>query len=301
MRMEKALWPHSELKNHVKLARFTSWRVGGPAERLFQPSSKEDLVGFLAALPEREPLTLLGLGSNVLVRDGGVPGTVILTSGLRRLFLEQGRIYVEAGVPCAHVARFCLEHGLSGGEFLAGIPGSFGGALAMNAGAFGGETWDWVEEVETADRHGKVYRRSRCEYQVGYRNVQGPAGECFLAAWLRFAPGDPEAGRWRIRHLLTQRYKTQPMGWPSCGSVFKNPEGEKAGRLIEVCGLKGKRIGLAKISEVHANFILNLGGAQAADIEALICLAQAEVQVRFGIRLEPEVKILGVGGRNETD
>ncbi|GAB6067075.1 UDP-N-acetylmuramate dehydrogenase [Methylothermus subterraneus] len=281
----------------VRLAELTSWRVGGMAERLFRPADKDDLKRFLSALPAEEPLTLLGLGSNVLVRDGGLPGTVILTSSLRGLSaLVEGRVYVEAGVPCARLARFCAGLGLAGAEFLAGIPGTVGGALAMNAGAFGGETWDWVEAVETVDRYGKTYLRRREAYEVGYRRVQGPAGEYFLAAWMRFVPGDPEAGLRRIRELLARRSQTQPTGWPSAGSVFKNPAEEKAGRLIEACGLKGKRIGGAEISRRHANFILNLGGAKAADIEALIWLAKEEVERRFGIELEPEVRILGKAG-----
>lgn len=281
---------------NVRLSQLTSWRVGGPAERLFWPADKDDLKRFLSVLPATEPLTWLGLGSNVLVRDGGVPGTVVVTSRLRGLSLVEGRVYVEAGVPCAHLARFCASSGLAGAEFLAGIPGTVGGALAMNAGAFGGEIWDWVEAVETVDRYGKTHLRSREAYEVGYRRVQGPAGEYFLAAWMRFVPGDPEAGLRRIRELLARRSQTQPTGWPSAGSVFKNPAEEKAGRLIEACGLKGKRIGGAEISRRHANFILNLGGAKAADIEALICLAKEEVERRFGIELEPEVRILGKAG-----
>lgn len=291
-------WIRGRLHAQVPLARFTSWRVGGPAQRLFQPADKDDLVSFLSALPEDEPLTFLGLGSNVLVRDGGVPGTVIVTAGkLRRVFLEDGLIYVEAGVPCAHLARFCSVHGLSGAEFLAGIPGTMGGALAMNAGAFGGETWRWVEQVEVVNRYGRLHLRTGQEYEIGYRSVRGPLDEYFLAAWLRFQPGDVTVGKLRVRQLLTHRSQTQPIGWPSCGSVFKNPPGDKAGRLIEACGLKGKQIGGARISEMHANFIINTGGATAADIEALIWLAQAMVKDRFGIELEPEVRILGVRGK----
>ncbi len=294
-------WILGQVHAGVPLARLTSWRVGGPAQRLFQPADKGDLVRFLGTLPEDEPLTFLGLGSNVLVRDGGVPGTVILTAGrLRRIFLEEGLIYVEAGVPCAHLARFCGVHGLSGAEFLVGIPGTVGGALAMNAGAFGGEIWDWVEAVETIDRQGCLHRRARQEYEIGYRSVKGPSDEYFLAAWLRFQPGDIEAGRLRVRELLTRRSQTQPLGWPSGGSVFKNPPGDKAGRLIEACGLKGKQIGGARIAERHANFILNTGGATAADIEALIQLAQAMVKNQFDIELELEVRILGVREGNEA-
>ncbi len=283
------------LMENVSLAGFTTWRVGGAAQRLFRPADREDLVQFLSTLADDEPLTWLGLGSNVLVRDGGVPGTVIITaSRLRALMLKDQRVYVEAGVPCAHVARFCSLHGLSGAEFLAGIPGTMGGALAMNAGAFGGETWVWVDEVETIDRHGTIRRRRPADYRIGYRSVQGPEGEYFLAAWLRLQRGDIEAGQRRIRELLARRNRTQPTRWPNCGSVFKNPPGESAARLIEACGLKGRTIGGAKISELHANFIINTGGATATDIERLIELARAEVEARFGIQLQLEVRIIGV-------
>ncbi len=284
------------LERRVPLAGFTTWRVGGPAERLFRPADRADLVRFLQYLPESEPLTWLGLGSNVLVRDGGVPGTVIVTAkrlGDMRLAAD-GRVYAAAGVPCAHVARFCSLHGLGGTEFLAGIPGTFGGALAMNAGAFGGETWVWVDEVETIDRHGWIHRRSPGEYRIGYRRVEGPPGEWFLGAWLKLQRGDIGAGQRRIRELLARRNRTQPTRWPNCGSVFKNPPGEHAARLIEACGLKGRQIGGARISEQHANFIVNTGTATATDIETLIELARTEVEARFGITLELEVRIIGV-------
>ncbi|BCX80716.1 UDP-N-acetylmuramate dehydrogenase [Methylomarinovum caldicuralii] len=284
------------LEYRVPLASFTTWRVGGPAERLFKPADRDDLIRFLRRLPPDEPLTWLGLGSNVLVRDGGVPGTVIIAAkrlGDMRLEAD-GRVYVEAGVPCAHVARFCSLHGLGGTEFLAGIPGTFGGALAMNAGAFGGETWVWVDEVETLDRRGRVQRRSPREYRVGYRRVEGPPGEWFLGAWLKLQRGDIGTGQRRIRELLARRNRTQPTRWPNCGSVFKNPPGEHAARLIEACGLKGRQIGGARISQQHANFIINTGTATAADIENLIELARAEVEARFGIVLELEVRIIGV-------
>ncbi len=285
-----------ELLYDAPLAGFTTWRVGGPARCLFRPEGREDLIDFLAALSPREPVTWLGLGSNVLVRDGGVPGVVIVTAGrLRSMSLEKdGRIHVEAGVPCAHVARFCSLHGFGGAEFLAGIPGTMGGALAMNAGAFGGETWTWVDEVETVDRYGVVRRRKPDDYRVGYRRVEGPEGEYFLAAWLRLQPGEIQSGQQRIRELLARRNRTQPTRWPNCGSVFKNPSGDSAARLIEACGLKGRRIGGAKISQLHANFIINTGGARASDIERLIALARQAVLERFGIGLELEVRIIGV-------
>ncbi len=285
-----------ELSYESPLANFTTWRVGGPAQCLFRPLNRADLIDFLTVLPPTEPVTWLGLGSNVLVRDGGVPGVVIVTaSHLRSMSLDKdGRIYVEAGVPCAHVARFCSLHGLGGAEFLAGIPGTMGGALAMNAGAFGGETWTWVDEVETVDHLGVVRRHKPDDYQIGYRRVEGPAGEYFLAAWLRLQPGDIQSGQRRIRELLARRNRTQPTRWPNCGSVFKNPTGDSAARLIEACGLKGRQMGGAKISELHANFIINTGGAKAADIERLIDLARQEVRLRFGIELELEVRIIGV-------
>jgi len=284
-----------ELRYDASLAGFTTWRVGGPAECLFRPLDRQDLIAFLSTLPRTTPLTWLGLGSNVLVRDGGVPGVVIVTaSRLRAMALEEdGRIYVEAGVPCAHVARFCSVHGQAGAEFLAGIPGTMGGALAMNAGAFGGETWTWVDEVETLDREGTVRRRKPQDYEVGYRKVRGPQGEYFLGAWLRLQAGDIDSAQRRIRELLARRNRTQPTRWPNCGSVFKNPPGEAAAHLIEACGLKGQRIGGAKISEMHANFIINSGGATASDIERLIELARETVKARFAIELELEVRIIG--------
>lgn len=277
------------------LADYTSWRVGGPADRLYLPADSEDLLNFLRRLPTDEPLFWLGLGSNLLVRDGGMRGTVVATrnrlKAIRRI--DDTRIFVEAGVPCALVARFCAERGLSGAEFLAGIPGTLGGALAMNAGAFGGETWPLVEKLLVANRGGYTRERAHNAYTVGYRSVQGPADEWFLGAWLALAPGGGESGRERIRELLARRAATQPTNQPSCGSVFRNPPGDHAARLIEACGLKGERIGDACVSEKHANFIVNLGNARARDIEALIVRVQERVRRLHGIELIPEVRIVG--------
>lgn len=280
---------------HEPLASYTSWRVGGRAERFYRPADRQDLLRFLHTLPVEEPLLWLGLGSNVLIRDGGVRGTVICTvNRLPTMRMEGERVYAEAGVPCAHVARFCSVHGLTGMEFLAGIPGTLGGALAMNAGAFGSETWNWVEAVETVDRNGEIHRRQPGEYQISYRNVQGPvAEEWFLAAWLRPHPGDIEEGQRRIRELLARRKKTQPTRWPNGGSVFKNPPNDHAARLIESCHLKGLQIGGAKVSELHANFIVNTGNASANDIETLIETIRAEVRHQRGIELELEIQIVG--------
>lgn len=277
------------------LARYTSWKVGGPAERFFQPDDKDDLIGFLTLLPEIEPLFWMGLGSNLLIRDGGIKGTVINTRGRLKTIQIQGsaRIYVEAGVPCAHVARFCCEHNLVGAEFFAGIPGTMGGALAMNAGAFGGETWALVDKVHTVGRTGISAVRPRHEYQIGYRSVTANNQDWFLGATLNLTPGDGNASKEKIRLLLAQRAQTQPTNLPSCGSVFRNPPNDHAARLIETCGLKGFSIGSACVSEKHANFIVNSGGATAADIEGLIEYIKAEVLRREGIELIPEVRIVG--------
>lgn len=285
-----------ELRLHEPLADHTSWRVGGPAERFYLPADLDDLIAFLQALPKDEPLFWLGLGSNLLVRDGGIPGTVICTRNrlkdMRRL--EGRRLYVQAGVPCGHVAKFCAEQHWAGAEFLAGIPGTMGGALAMNAGAFGGETWPLVERVATVDRYGVVRWRMRADFQVGYRSVSGVEGEWFIAAELALLPADDGAGREKIRALLARRNETQPTNLPSCGSVFRNPEGDYAARLIEASGLKGYRIGGAQVSEKHANFIINTGAATAADLETLVLYVQAEVRRLQGRELIPEVKMVGV-------
>ncbi|MDX5333599.1 MAG: UDP-N-acetylmuramate dehydrogenase [Gammaproteobacteria bacterium] len=284
-----------ELTEDVPMARLTSWRVGGPAERLYRPADVDDLALFLSLLPADEPLTWIGLGSNLLVRDGGVRGTVIALHGMldELELIAPGVIRAGAGVPCAKVARFAAKNGLVGGEFLAGIPGTMGGALAMNAGAFGGETWEKVARVETLDRQGRRHVRMADEYRIGYRSVQGPAEEWFTACELVLATGDGEASQARIRELLNRRGETQPTGLPSCGSVFRNPPGDHAGRLIEACGLKGHCIGGACVSEKHANFIINTGDATARDIEALIAHVQATVAREHGIELIAEVRVIG--------
>lgn len=280
---------------HEPMAKHTSWRVGGPAERFYVPADLDDLVCYLQQLPPEELLFWLGLGSNLLVRDGGIKGTVIQTFGAltRHEFLDQQRLRVEAGVACAKVARLSAKRGLTGGEFLAGIPGTIGGALAMNAGAFAGETWTYVERVETLDRQGTLRARGRDEYQVGYRSVSGPQGEWFVAAHLKLEhnPG-AETGQ-RIKELLAERLAKQPIQQASCGSVFRNPVGDSAARLIEDTGLKGVRIGGAFVSEKHANFFINDGNASAADIEALIERVARAVEAKQGVRLIREVRIVG--------
>lgn len=284
-----------EMRYNEPLANHTSWRVGGPADRFYLPADADDLVLFLRSLPPNEPVFWLGLGSNLLVRDGGIRGTVICTRNRLRVLRRSGsgRIYAEVGVPCAHVARFCSEQELTGAEFLAGIPGTMGGALAMNAGAFGGETWPLVARVVTVDRSGTLRDRSGGDFLVGYRSVKGPENEWFLACELRLQSGDAVASRERIRALLAKRSASQPINLPNCGSVFRNPVGDHAARLIEACGLKEYRMGDACVSEKHANFIINAGAARAADIEALIGFVQTTVEQTFGQHLIPEVRIVG--------
>jgi UDP-N-acetylmuramate dehydrogenase len=289
------------LLNHEKLAKYTSWRVGGPADRLYMPSDRQDLINFIADLSNEngtasEPVFWMGLGSNLLIRDGGIRGTVINTKGrLKEMRLTpDGSIYVEAGVPCAHVARFCAEQGLVGAEFLAGIPGTMGGALKMNAGAFGGETWTIVKSVDMLNMTGQVHTRTSDEFEINYRSVKGFDDEWFLSAHLTLQQGDTAESMQRIKGLLEKRAQTQPTNQPSCGSVFKNPQGDHAARLIEQTGLKGYAIGGACVSEKHANFIINTGTATAADIEALINYVQIKVMESQGVELQTEVCMVGI-------
>ena len=277
------------------MARHTSWRTGGPAERFYIPTDTDDLAAFMQTLPPDEPVYWVGLGSNLLVRDGGVRGTVIAVSqALNGLSLvEKDLVRAEAGVASAKVARFSVEQGLSGAEFLAGIPGTIGGALAMNAGCHGGETWNIVQAVETLDHAGGCRTRPPSDYTIGYRTLKGPEGEWFVAAHLRLTKGDAMQGKTLIKTLLAKRSATQPTQLPNAGSVFKNPPGDHAARLIEASGLKGRCIGAACVSELHANFIVNQGGASAAQIERLIALIQKEVEEKQGVTLEPEVRIIG--------
>ncbi|HWP94815.1 MAG TPA: UDP-N-acetylmuramate dehydrogenase [Gammaproteobacteria bacterium] len=283
-----------ELRHDEPMARHTTWRVGGPAECMYTPADLEDLVAFLRGLPPGEEIHWVGLGSNLLVRDGGIRGTVIMTHGaldtLERL--DETTVRAGAGVACAKLAKQCVRWQLHGADFFAGIPGTVGGALAMNAGAWGGETWPHVVEVRTIDREGRVRTRRPDEYRIGYRTVVPPAEEWFIEGTFRFQPATGK-GRDTIKELLARRNATQPIGLPSCGSVFRNPPGDHAARLIEAAGLKGRRIGGAYVSEKHANFIINGGDATAADIEDLIVLVADTVAQRFGVHLHPEVRILG--------
>ena len=298
------------LEANADMRRFTSWRVGGTADRLYSPANKDDLCAFLKTLPPEEPLHFIGLGSNLLVRDGGIRGTVIHLHGvLRHVALEERRdsrrlgqgpsklgvVYAEAGVASPKVARFAATHNLVGAEFLAGIPGTIGGALAMNAGCYGHETWEYVSQVHTVNRRGEVFKRTPKEYRIAYRHVEDPMQreEWFLAACFVFPRGDGEASRSEIKRLLERRIASQPLNQPNAGSVFRNPQGDYAARLIESCGLKGFRMGNAQVSEKHANFIVNLGDAKASDIEDLIETIQVRVAAHTGVTLQREVRIIG--------
>lgn len=297
MKMEALPVFRGELKLNEPMARHTTWKVGGPADRFYMPADLADFALFLKSLPSDEPVTVVGLGSNLLVRDGGVRGTVVALHGaLSELRFEaDGRLYAEAGVPDAKVARFAGRHDKVGAEFLAGIPGTLGGALAMNAGCYGAEIWPLVDEVLTLGRDGELRSRKAADYDIGYRHValKESSQEWFVAAWLMLENGNGEAAKARMKELLEKRSASQPLQLPNAGSVFRNPEGDHAGRLIEACGLKGQRIGGAQISDKHANFIVNVGGARAADIEALIGLVKEKVKDRFGIELVSEVRIIG--------
>lgn len=283
-----------QLRVDELMSKHTSWRVGGRADHFYLPADVADLGVFLESLPPDEPIYWLGLGSNLLVRDGGIRGTVIATNGaLTDLRMVGERVRAEAGVAGAKVARFTVERGLTGAQFLAGIPGTMGGALAMNAGAFGGETWDVVDAVETIDRHGQVHTRAHSDFTIGYRRVEGPGNEWFVAAYLQLASGDTVEGRADIKTLLTRRGETQPTQIPNAGSIFKNPPGDYAARLIEASGLKGLCVGKACVSEVHANFIVNTGGATAAEIEQLMNKVRRGVERAQGVTLEMEVRVIG--------
>ena len=282
------------VKTAEPLSRHTSWHIGGPADLFFTPADRADLLAFLEVLPRGMPLFWLGLGSNLLVRDGGIRGVVIDTLGLDRLeTVDDTTLYADAGVPCARIARRCISLELGPAEFLAGIPGTIGGALVMNAGAFGGETWPRVVAVDVCDARGRERRREAREYSYSYRRLVAPVpGEYFLGAVLAFErkPGLTEEG---MRQLIARRKETQPIGDWSCGSTFTNPRGDHAARLIEAAGLKGHRIGDIMVSTKHANFLVNVGAARAVDVETLVAHIQSTVAEKFGVKLTPEFHTAG--------
>ena len=292
------------MKKHV------SWRAGGNAQRVYIPADLEDLTWMVRSVQAHDDIHMAGLGSNLLVRDGGVAGVVILLHGvLKKLSIESrshgipletgdvetALIYAQAGVAAPKLARFAANHNLIGGEFWAGIPGTVGGAIAMNAGCYGSETWDKLVQVQTLDRQGRLNERLPDEYVTGYRHValKHAEQEWFIGGWFRLAQGNGAASRETIKELLKKRIESQPLNLPNAGSVFRNPPGDYAARLIERCGLKGFRIGGAQVSEKHANFIVNVGNASATDIERLIEHVEDSVEARTNVRLIREVRIIG--------
>jgi len=283
-----------EVRLNEPMSKHTSWRVGGPAESFFMPSSLEDLSLFLQDLHRAIPVFWLGVGTNLLVRDGGIQGVVISASRILKDLerVEPYAVRAGSGLPCTQLARECIRWGVGPSEFFAGIPGTVGGALAMNAGAHGGETWERVESVRTIDRDGVINQRAPGEYSVGYRSVTGPSDEWFVEATFRFDP-DVTPSRETLNNMMERRKKTQPLGLPSCGSVFRNPPGDHAARLIEAAGLKGFSIGGAEVSEKHANFIINKDGATATDVEELIEHVRQKVIEAHGVELIHEVRIVG--------
>lgn len=304
----------AELRGHYRdnesMARHVSWRAGGVAAHAYVPADLDDLITFLKQLPETEALLMVGLGSNLLVRDGGFDGTVIFTHhALKSLRIDPSPfplppspqlVYAEAGVPCPKLARFSALHGFGGVEFFAGIPGTLGGALAMNAGCHGSETWEWIARVLMINRRGERIERQPADFEIAYRHVDWPGidNEIFAAAWLRLPPGEASGIRARIGALLQKRIDTQPLQLPNAGSVFRNPPGDHAARLIEAAGLKGVNVGGARVSEKHANFIVNPDGvATASEIETLIGRIQSTVREKFGIELVREVRIVGADRR----
>ena len=289
-----------ELRSDEPMSRHVSWRAGGRAKQFFKPADLADLQVFLPTLPKDEPLLFVGLGSNLLVRDAGFGGTVVLTTPtLHGLYLDTNEatiVCAGAGVASPHVAKFAAKNSLVAAEWLAGVPGTVGGALAMNAGCYGTETWDQVADCTTIDRYGVLHTRTAADFEIGYRHVAAKTlsgQEWFVSARFRFQPGDASTAQARIKELLAKRMASQPLDKPNAGSTFRNPTGDFAARLIESCGLKGYTIGGAQVSIKHANFIINTGAATAADIENMIAHMQATVKEKTGVELVREVKIVG--------
>lgn len=285
----------SQLLKNESLARYTSWRVGGLADHVFIAENVGELQAFLQTLDAAEPLEFIGLGSNLLVRDGGVRGTVIVMhQALSELRVDGQYIYAEAGVTCGKVARFSANESKQGAEFLAGIPGTIGGALAMNAGCYGSETWNIVHQVLTINRCGQTHVRNESEFIPSYRHVEMPMpNEWFLGAWFKLDAGNAEISQQKIKQLLATRLASQPLNLPSAGSTFRNPHGDFAARLIEASGLKSYQIGGAQVSPKHANFIVNVGECTALDIELLIRHIKDVVLEKQGVALQQEIKVIG--------
>ncbi len=286
-----------ELRKDEPMSRHTSWRTGGVARWHYTPAGVSDLGEFLRRVPQDTEIVWCGLGSNMLVRDGGFDGVMISThKGLKKLRQTGSRsIYAEAGVPGAKLAKFAAKNALCGAEFMVGIPGTIGGALAMNAGCFGSETWQVVHHADSISRQGETVRRGADQVSWGYRSVEIDDSEWFIGAEFELSPCQTDEGRKKIRQFLKKRAATQPVQTANAGSVFRNPKEDFAARLIETTGLKGYTNGAARVSPVHANFIENTGHASATDIESLIAHIKERVYEVHGIQLELEVRIIGEG------
>ena len=292
-----------EVREREPLAGHTSFRIGGPADHLVLPADRADLIALLAQLRQQEvPFVILGGGTNVLVRDGGIRGVVISLKRLGavskvREYRSVGGTYAlvlaEAGGPLAGLLRYAAERGLSGLEFATGIPGTVGGAVCMNAGTAQGEIGDIIDTVTLLSPSGELIERNRDEMAFSYRAANVPKDHAVLEARIILRHGEREQIQARVKELMARRREFQPWGLPNAGSIFKNPFDESAGRLIEAAGLKGASVGGAQVSEKHANFIVNLGGATAADVLRLMDLVQQRVLEVHKIRLEPEIKIIG--------
>jgi len=280
----------------ISLKELNSWRVGGKAKNFYICSDKRMLSQNLKDKNFKLPILFIGLGSNTLFRDGGFKGTIIaMHKGLNDISTDDNSFYAEAGVSCSKLAKYVAKLGYKNSAFLAGIPGTLGGALSMNAGCYGFETWDFVEKVLTIDQSGVEHIRKRQDFAISYRQVENKKNntEFFIAAWLKFDKGNKDDAELAIKVLLEKRKEAQPLNWPTAGSTFRNPEGYFAAKLIEECGLKGFQVGGAQVSEKHANFIINKGNATAADIENLILQIQKEVFKQKKIKLVTEIRIIG--------
>jgi UDP-N-acetylmuramate dehydrogenase len=277
------------------LAELTWFRVGGPAQVLFMPEDEADLAYFLGRLPPEIPVTVVGLGSNLIVRDGGVPGVVIrLGRGFGEVKVEEGtRIRAGTAVPDVKVSRAAQEAAITGLAFFRGIPGAIGGALRMNGGAYGRETKDALIEARAVDRQGRLHVFSNGDMHYTYRHCGAPDDVIFTQALFQGAPGDPAAIAAEMEKITESREATQPIKSRTGGSTFKNPPGHKAWQLIDAAGCRGLKHGAAQVSEMHCNFLINLGGATAADIETLGETVRRRVRENSGVELEWEIKRIG--------
>ena len=283
------------LTANAPVSRFTWFKVGGPAEVLFEPADVDDLAQFLAAKPADVPVTVIGVASNVIVRDGGIPGVVVrLGRGFTKIEVFGREIAVGAAAHDLTVARRARDAGIAGFEFLSGIPGSIGGALAMNAGAYGRDIKDIVAGAEAVDGQGRLHRLAPADLGLSYRASAVPADWIFVAARLRGEPGDKDAIQHCMDEIQREREGTQPVRTPTGGSTFRNPEGKKAWALIDEAACRGLRRGGAQVSNLHCNFLINTGGATAADLEGLGEEVRRRVKEATGFTLEWEIRRLGV-------